>query len=96
MAIYLMSVPEPAQTQNRHAQEERMTEQPENAIVTVSTKQSVEQTVQKLEDLLRAKGTKVFALEIRQLSAKSLRTLVNVVPSLPVSRLLSEACRCRR
>jgi uncharacterized protein (DUF302 family) len=39
-----------------------MTEQSENGIVTVSTKQSVEQTVQKLEDLLRAKGIKLFSL----------------------------------
>jgi uncharacterized protein (DUF302 family) len=34
----------------------------ENAIVTLPGRQSVDQTVQKLEGILQAKGVKVFAL----------------------------------
>jgi len=62
MAIYLMSVPERAQTHVGTLQEERVTQQSEKGIVTIPTNQSVEQTVRKLEEVLRANGTKRFAL----------------------------------
>ncbi len=39
-----------------------MTSNPDSGIVNISTHRSVEQTVEKLEEILRAKGVKVFAL----------------------------------
>jgi uncharacterized protein (DUF302 family) len=39
-----------------------MTSNSENGIVTIRSRQSVEQTVQKLEGILQAKGVKLFAL----------------------------------
>jgi uncharacterized protein (DUF302 family) len=39
-----------------------MTSNSENGIVTIRSDQSVEQTVQKLEGILQAKGVKLFAL----------------------------------
>jgi uncharacterized protein (DUF302 family)/uncharacterized membrane protein YidH (DUF202 family) len=51
MAIYLVSI-----------RENSMTSKSDNGIVTILSDQSVEQTVQKLEEMLRAKGVKLFAL----------------------------------
>jgi uncharacterized protein (DUF302 family) len=39
-----------------------MTSNPENGIVTIRGNQSVDRTVEKLEQLLQAKGVKLFAL----------------------------------
>jgi len=39
-----------------------MTSNPQNGIVTIPSHQSVDQTVQKLEAILEAKGVKLFAL----------------------------------
>ena len=46
----------------RGLQEERMTQQSDYGIVAIPTNQSVEQTVRKLEEVLRTKGIKQFAL----------------------------------
>src|SRR6202162_2870610 len=43
-------------------QETPMTSNPQNGIVTIPSHQSVDQTVQKLEAILQAKGVKLFAL----------------------------------
>jgi uncharacterized protein (DUF302 family) len=59
MAIYLISLREPRQAQ---LQEESMTPQSENGIITIPSHQSVDQTVQKLVDILQAKGVKLFAV----------------------------------
>jgi uncharacterized protein (DUF302 family) len=42
--------------------EETMTLEPSNGIVSIRSHQTVDQTVKKLEDALRAKGVKLFAL----------------------------------
>ena len=39
-----------------------MTANPQNGILTIPSRQSVDQTVQKLEEILKAKGVKLFAL----------------------------------
>ena len=39
-----------------------MTSNPENGIVTIPSHQSVDRTVKKLEEILRTKGVKLFAL----------------------------------
>jgi uncharacterized protein (DUF302 family) len=61
MAIYLVSVREPKPA-HLEKQEKPMTSNPENGIVAIPSRQSVDQTVQKLEGLLQAKGVKLFAL----------------------------------
>jgi uncharacterized protein (DUF302 family) len=43
-------------------QEKSMTSNPDNGIVTIPGHQSVDQTVEKLQAILAAKGVKVFAL----------------------------------
>ncbi len=62
MAIYLVSVHEPGQAQLEKAKEKSMTSNPGNGIVTIPGHQSVDQTVQKFEEILRAKGVQLFAL----------------------------------
>jgi len=62
MAIYLILVREPRQSRLENTQEKSMTSNTENGIVTIAGHQSVDQTVQKLETILSAKGVKVFAL----------------------------------
>jgi uncharacterized protein (DUF302 family) len=62
MAIYLVSVREPPQTHLESIQEKSMASNSENGIVTLPSRQSVDQTVQNLEGLLQAKGVKLFAL----------------------------------
>ena len=39
-----------------------MTSNPQNGILTIPSRQSVDQTVQNLEEILKAKGVKLFAL----------------------------------
>jgi uncharacterized protein (DUF302 family)/uncharacterized membrane protein YidH (DUF202 family) len=62
MAIYLVSVRGPKKAYVDNAQEKSMTSNLENGIVTIPSHQSVDQTVQKLEGLLKAKDVKLFAL----------------------------------
>ncbi len=62
MAIYLVSVREPRQAQLENIQEKSMTSNSKNGIVTILSHQSVDQTVQKLEGILQAKGVKLFAV----------------------------------
>lgn len=61
MAIYVVSVREPERT-NPRSQENSMTVRPENGIVSVRSRHSVDETVQALEKTLQAKGVKLFAL----------------------------------
>jgi uncharacterized protein (DUF302 family) len=63
MAIYLIiSVRQTAQAHIEDIQEKSMTSNSENGIMTIPSHHSVEQTVQKLEEILQAKGVKLFAL----------------------------------
>ena len=62
MAIYLVSVRESGRQYLENIQEKSMTPKTENGIVTIRSHQSVDQTVQKLEEVLQAKGVKLFAL----------------------------------
>lgn len=62
MAIYLISVHEPAQAHLEKRQEKSMTSNPENGIVTIPSHQSVDKTVEKLDKILQAQGVKLFAL----------------------------------
>ena len=61
MAIYLVSIREPPLIHIGNAQETSMTSTLDNGIATISGHQSVDQTVQKLEGVLAAKGVKRFA-----------------------------------
>ena len=58
MAIYLISVGEPQQIR----QEKAMTSNTDTGIVSIPSKHSVDQTVEKLEAILQTKGVKLFAL----------------------------------
>jgi uncharacterized protein (DUF302 family) len=62
MAIYLISVRDPQQANAQDAQEKPMTPTPETGIVNVASHHSVDQTVEKFEKILQAKGVKLFAL----------------------------------
>jgi uncharacterized protein (DUF302 family)/uncharacterized membrane protein YidH (DUF202 family) len=62
MAVYLLSAREIKQSTSHNVQENPMTSTTENGIVTISSRQSVDQTVHKLEGMLQAKGVKLFAL----------------------------------
>ena len=62
MAIYLVSVRESEPPHLEKLQEKSMTSNPENGIVTIPSHHSVDQTVQKLEQVLQAKGVKLFAV----------------------------------
>ncbi len=67
MAIYLVSVREPGQAnlekvKEKKHEEKSMTSNPENGIATIPSRQSVDQTVGKLQEILQAKGVKLFAL----------------------------------
>lgn len=59
MAIYLASVREP---NDDKVQEKSMTPKSDNGIVTIAGHQSVDQTVKRLEEILQAKGVKLFAV----------------------------------
>jgi uncharacterized protein (DUF302 family)/uncharacterized membrane protein YidH (DUF202 family) len=58
MAIYLISVGEPQQTR----QGKIMTSNADTGIVSMPSNHTVDQTVEKLEAILQAKGVKLFAL----------------------------------
>lgn len=62
MAIYLVSVREPEQSNMREPQEKSMTPSPDAGIVNVSSRHSVDQTVEKFKKILEAKGVKLFAV----------------------------------
>ncbi len=62
MAIYLISVREPQGLNTQSGKENSMQTHPDSGIVTVQSRHSVDQTVEKIEALLRAKGVKLFAL----------------------------------
>ena len=62
MAIYLVCLREPRQAHLEDIPEKSMTSNSENGIVTIPSHQSVDQTVQKMEGILQAKGVKLFAL----------------------------------
>jgi uncharacterized protein (DUF302 family)/uncharacterized membrane protein YidH (DUF202 family) len=62
IAIYLVSVGEPRQANLARHQENSMNVSSEAGIVTIPSHQSVDRTVEKLEQALQAKGVKLFAL----------------------------------
>ncbi len=62
MAIYLITVREPRQAYLEKRQEKSMSSNPENGIVTIPGRRSLDQTVTKLEEILREKGVKLFAV----------------------------------
>ncbi len=62
MAIYVISVREPKQLGPGQRQEKAMTSNADNGVVSITGSHSVDQTVQKLEEILQAKGVKLFAL----------------------------------
>jgi uncharacterized protein (DUF302 family)/uncharacterized membrane protein YidH (DUF202 family) len=62
MAVYLVSIRQPRQAHLGKAQEEPMISSSQNGIVSIPSHQSVDNTVQKLDEILRAKGVKLFAL----------------------------------
>jgi uncharacterized protein (DUF302 family)/uncharacterized membrane protein YidH (DUF202 family) len=60
IAIYLVSVPANGQARSENFQEKNMNT--ENGIVTIPCHQTVDRTVEKLEEMLQSTGVKVFAL----------------------------------
>jgi uncharacterized protein (DUF302 family)/uncharacterized membrane protein YidH (DUF202 family) len=62
MAIYLISVGEPKAFLEKTFLEERMTPSRDNGIVSIPSSHTVDQTVEKLEAILRSKGVQLFAL----------------------------------
>jgi len=62
MSIYLVSVRQPSQAHVEIRKEKSMAANPENGIVTIPSHHSVDETVEKLESVLQAKGVKLFAL----------------------------------
>ena len=62
MAIYLLAIREPNQANLGNGQEKAMTPIADNGIVNIPSKQSVDRTVEKLEQILKAKGVELFAL----------------------------------
>jgi len=63
MAIYLISVGEPKRTlQEKALQEKIMASNIDSGIVSIPSNHTVDQTVEKLEAILEAKGVKLFAL----------------------------------
>lgn len=62
MAIYLISVREPIPAYSEQREEKSMTSNPDSGIVTLPGHHPVDQTVQKLQETLQAKGVKLFAV----------------------------------
>lgn len=62
MAIYLVTVRNPAHSGSQHSKEMSMPASIENGIVRVASSHSVDQTVEKLTGILQAKGVTLFAL----------------------------------
>jgi uncharacterized protein (DUF302 family)/uncharacterized membrane protein YidH (DUF202 family) len=61
MAVYLVSIHEPGQPPVEERKEKSMTSNPENGIVTIPSRHSVDETVERFENVLHAKGVKLFA-----------------------------------
>jgi uncharacterized protein (DUF302 family)/uncharacterized membrane protein YidH (DUF202 family) len=62
MAIYLISVREPKGANSQNGKENSMQVNPDAGMVSVQSSHSVDETVQKIEELLRSQGVKLFAL----------------------------------
>jgi uncharacterized protein (DUF302 family)/uncharacterized membrane protein YidH (DUF202 family) len=62
MASYLVFVQAPSERGAGKTQEESMESNSQNGIVTIPSHHSVDQTVEKLEGILKAKGIKLFTL----------------------------------
>ena len=62
MVIYLISVRSSTGSKSQTVKEVSMTPNSDNGIVNVPSHRSVDQTVEKLQEMLRAKGVAVFAL----------------------------------
>lgn len=62
MEIYLISVQSSTRSQFQNAKEVSMAPNSDNGIVNTPSRHSVDQTVEKLEAMLRAKGVALFAL----------------------------------
>ena len=62
MALYLLSTRTATQEIPRKSLEARMSAIPENGILRIPAKHSLDDTVSKLEEILRAKGVKLFAV----------------------------------
>ena len=62
MAIYLVSVRNSVHTQYKNGEETYMTPAPDRGIVDVPSNHSVDETVEKLEGILRDKGITLFTL----------------------------------
>ena len=62
MAIYLVSVPSSTHSQSGNSKETSMTLNKHNGIVAIASNHSVDQTVEKLKEILQAKGVTLFAL----------------------------------
>jgi uncharacterized protein (DUF302 family)/uncharacterized membrane protein YidH (DUF202 family) len=62
MAIYLVSVRAPRRANSEESEEKSMNSSPGNGIVTIPSRHSVDETTEKLQAILRAKGVKLFAL----------------------------------
>jgi uncharacterized protein (DUF302 family)/uncharacterized membrane protein YidH (DUF202 family) len=62
MAIYLLTVREPGPLHLKNGQEKSMALDQDSGIVSKASKHSVDETVQKLTEILQAKGVKLFAL----------------------------------
>jgi uncharacterized protein (DUF302 family)/uncharacterized membrane protein YidH (DUF202 family) len=62
MAAYLLSARSAAQNISSHTEEAPVSEIPENGILRIPGNHSVDQTVSKLQEALKAKGVKLFAV----------------------------------
>lgn len=62
MAAYLLSAREPTQNIPPHSKEAHVSAIPENGIVRIAGNHSVDETVSKLQEILKAKGVKLFAV----------------------------------
>jgi len=62
MAIYLISVRGPAQSNSRQSEETFMASTTDNGIISRPSNHSVDQTVEKLKSILQAKSVMLFAL----------------------------------
>ena len=60
MAVYLISIREPTSVEG--LQEKSMTSTPENGIVSIPSHHTVDETAERVEKALQAKGVKLFAL----------------------------------
>ena len=62
MALYLVSVREPGQAHLEKGEKKSMNSNSENGILTIPSHHAVDETVERLEGILRARGVKLFAL----------------------------------